>query len=76
MLKREQSKLWIKVSHYPNNRDKEAFKFILEAFWSSDSQFLLWLSRLRNGDSVCGDASLIPGLAQWVNDQTLPQAMV
>ena len=38
--------------------------------------FPLWLSRLRAGRSVCEDADSIPGLAQWVKDLALLQAVV
>ena len=36
----------------------------------------MWLSWLRPQHRVCGDASSIPGLAQWVLDPGLPQAAV
>ena len=38
--------------------------------------FLLWLSWLRTWHSLHEDMGLIPGLSQWVNDPTLPQAAV
>ena len=31
-------------------------------------EFLLWLSSLKTLSSVCEDAGLILGLAQWVKD--------
>ena len=34
----------------------------------------LWLSRLRTWHSFRNDASLIPGITQWVKDPALPQA--
>ena len=38
-------------------------------------EFPLWLSRLRNGHSVCEDAGWIPGLSRWVKDLALLQAV-
>ena len=38
-------------------------------------EFPLWLSGLKTQYSVCVDADLIPGLAQWVKDPVLPQAV-
>ena len=37
-------------------------------------EFLLWLSWLRT-HSIPGDVDLIPGLAQWVKDLALLQAV-
>ena len=37
-------------------------------------EFPLWLSGLRIPTSIREDVSLIPGLAQWVEDLALPQA--
>ena len=33
--------------------------------------FSLWFSELRTRHSLCEDARLIPGLAQWVKDLVL-----
>ena len=41
----------------------------------ANKEFPLWLSRLRTQRYLCEDASLIPGLIQWVKDPALPQAM-
>ena len=38
-------------------------------------EFPSWLSRLKTQHSICEDTSLIPGLAQWVKDAVLPQAI-
>ena len=43
--------------------------------YKSKWEFPLWLSGLRTQHSVCEDADLIPGLAQWVKDQVLLQAV-
>ena len=43
---------------------------------SSIQEFPLWLSGLRTQHSVCEDMNSIPGLAQWVKDLVLPQAVV
>ena len=37
-----------------------------EPFNKNNLEFLLWLSGLRFQHSVCKDASLVPGLSQWV----------
>ena len=39
------------------------------------SEFSLWLNGLGTQHSVCEDAGLIPGLAQWVKDPPLPKAV-
>ena len=39
-------------------------------------EFLLWLSRLRNKHSVCGDVGSSTGLLQWGKNLALPQAAV
>ena len=36
--------------------------------------FPLWFIRLRAQHSLCENTGSIPGLAQWVTDQVLPQA--
>ena len=38
-------------------------------------EFPLWLSELRTQHSVHEDAGLIPGLAPWVKEPMLPQAV-
>ena len=39
-------------------------------------EFLLGLSRLRTQHCLCENWGSIPGLAQWVKDMVLPQAVV
>ena len=41
-----------------------------------EEEFPLWLSGLRTQHCFCEHWGLIPGLAQWVKDLVLPQAMV
>ena len=38
-------------------------------------EFPLWLSGLRTRGRLCAGVCLIPGLAQWVKDQVLLQAV-
>ena len=40
----------------------------------TDFEFSWWLSESRTPHSVPEDASLIPGLTQWVKHPALPQA--
>ena len=35
----------------------------------------MWLRGLGTQRCVCKDVGLIPGLAQWIKDPALPQAM-
>ena len=41
---------------------------------SRKKDFPLWLRGLRTQHSLCKDANLIPGFAQWVKPLVLPQA--
>ena len=46
-------------------------KKLLDVF-KTTQELLLQLSGLRSKHSVCDDAGLLPGLAQWVKDPVLP----
>ena len=41
-------------------------------FKNSHWEFLLWLSGIKNPNSVHEDVGSLPGLAQWVKDPVLP----
>ena len=54
-----------------------------ERFWQEEQQLAIWRiwsshcdSGLRTQRSLCEDAVLIPGLAQWVKDLALPAAQI
>ena len=59
------------LGHIPN-----VFWPLLSSLKKKKMEFPLWLSGLRTRHSVREDVGLIPGLAQWVKDSTLPQVPV
>ena len=58
----------------PFHREKGGMRVLLAK--EEEEEFPLWLSGLRTQHCFCEHLGLIPGLAQWVKDLVLPQAMV
>ena len=60
------------------NKSKAINKMAIRTYISkiTPEEFPLWLSGLKTPRSVRKDAGSIPGLAQWIKDPVLPQAVV